>query len=190
MNPLRIYLLSGLIAHKAYWEFMKRGAATKRPSKPSASLKITLVKAVKIAILIGILVQTLLPWSVFPLARDPFFLQMFGAVLFTLGLGSAIAGRAHLGQNWADIETPTSVYKPALVTHGLYRYIRHPIYTGDILLLVGLEMALNSWLVLLILSMIPAILRQAVSEERLLVSNIPGYKDYCRRTRRFLPFVA
>jgi protein-S-isoprenylcysteine O-methyltransferase Ste14 len=188
VDPLRIYLFAGLIVHKAYWEFMKRGAGS--AARPDTPLSVSLVKAIKIAILLGICLQALIPFDILPISETPAALRMTGAVLFTLGLATAIAGRAQLGKSWADIETPSSVAKPALVNHGLYRYIRHPIYTGDILLLVGLELSLNSWFVLLILLMIPVILKQAIREERLLIVNLAGYDDYCRRTKRFLPFVA
>jgi protein-S-isoprenylcysteine O-methyltransferase Ste14 len=51
-------------------------------------------------------------------------------------------------------------------------------------------LTLNSRLLFAILLMVPAILLQAIREERLLLRNLPGYGDYCERTKRFLPFVA
>jgi len=45
-------------------------------------------------------------------------------------------------------------------------------------------------LVFAILLMVPVILHQAIREERLLARDLPGYRDYCRRTKRFLPFIA
>ena len=102
----------------------------------------------------------------------------------------AITGRAQLGSSWSDIEAPGQVAKASLISHGLYGYIRHPIYTGDIMLLIGLELALNSALVFGIALMAPVILLQAIREERLLIRNLPGYSEYCRRTKRFVPFVA
>jgi protein-S-isoprenylcysteine O-methyltransferase Ste14 len=188
VDPLRIYFFAGLIAHKAYWEYMKRGTVC--VPKTNASACVSLIKAIKVAILIFICLQTLVMRDIFPISEAPATLRMMGGALFTLGLATAIIGRSQLGKSWADIETPTSVAKPALVSRGLYQYIRHPIYTGDILLLIGLELGLNSWFVLLIILLIPVILLQAIREERLLVIKLPGYGDYCRRTKRFLPFVA
>jgi protein-S-isoprenylcysteine O-methyltransferase Ste14 len=184
-----LYLLAGIAAHKLYWEITKRGLAP-APKPGQRSPVILAMKAVKISILIGIVVQVLIPWDVFPLFENRGAARMAGALLFTFGLGMAITGRAQLGQSWSDIETPGQVAKAALVSHGLYRHIRHPIYTGDVFLLFGLELALNSSLLFLILLMIPAILAQAVREERLLIRKLPGYEAYCRRTKRFLPFVA
>ena len=100
-------------------------------------------------------------------------LRTAGLVLYTVGLTMAITGRAQLGNSWSDIEAPGQVAKPALISQGLYGYIRHPIYTGDILLLIGLELALNSKLVFAILLMVPVILIQAIREERLLAQICP-----------------
>ena len=182
---LRLYLLAGLVAHKALWEWMKRG----RPKTATPRLQTGVVKAVKIAILLGIVVQTLLP-EIFPIADDPRILRTVGAFVYTLGLAIAVVGRVQLGANWSDIETAEVLKKHSVVSQGIYRYIRHPIYVGDLILLIGLELALNSWLVLGALALIPVVLRQAVREERTLVATLPGYADYCARTKRFIPFVA
>jgi protein-S-isoprenylcysteine O-methyltransferase Ste14 len=185
---LRLYLLAGIAGHKLYWEFTKRRVPAAPKTRPS--LLVRLVKMVKVGILLGIVAQVLIPPTILPLTDNSGPVQFAGAVLFTMGLAIAITGRAQLGNSWSDIEAPGKVSKAALISHGLYGYIRHPIYTGDIMLLIGLELALNSALVFGIAVMAPAILLQAIREERLLIRNLPGYSDYCRRTKRFVPFVA
>jgi protein-S-isoprenylcysteine O-methyltransferase Ste14 len=102
---------------------------------------------------------------------------------------TAIAARFQLGENWANIETGQILERQQVVAKGVYGFIRHPIYTGDLLLLLGLELTLNSWLVAGVLLLAPIVLRQAVKEERMLVRNLPGYDVYCARTKRFIPFV-
>ena len=188
MDWLRFYLIAGIATHKVYWEVTKRHLPPAPKTHPS--LMVRLVKAVKVSILLAICVQVVIPWTVLPLSADAAPLQFAGLLLYTLGLAMALTGRAQLGNSWSDIETPGQVAKASLISHGLYRFIRHPIYTGDIMLLIGLELALNSQVLFLILLMVPVILRQAIREERLLVRNLPGYGDYCARTKRFLPFVA
>jgi protein-S-isoprenylcysteine O-methyltransferase Ste14 len=188
VDLLNLYLLGGILLHKAYWEMTKRRVPP--APKPSLSLAVRLVKAVKVMVLLGIVIQLLIPWTILPLAADAVPVQAAGLALFTLGLAMAITARAQLGASWSDIEAPGQVAKPDLICHGLYRHIRHPIYTGDVLLLIGLELALNSQLVYAILLMVPAILMQAIREERLLVRKLPGYQAYCKRTKRFVPFVA
>jgi protein-S-isoprenylcysteine O-methyltransferase Ste14 len=185
VDLLRLYLFAGLVAHKAVWELLKRrgGAPKKVP------LGVKLIKSVKILILAGILAQTLLP-DVLPLASDPGPLRAAGAALFSFGLAIAVLGRVQLGDNWLDIESAAVKRKQAVVSRGVYGYVRHPIYVGDLILLIGLELALNSWLVLAAALLAPVVLRQAMKEESVLLRSLPGYDDYCRRTKRFIPFVA
>lgn len=184
---IRIYLLAGLLLHKAVWEVLKvrqGGAAGKKPR----SLKVRILSAIKLAILIGILAQTVMP-EFLPIPSDPSTLRGVGIVLYTIGLAAAIMGRVQLGWNWSDIEKAYVKQDHALVSHGLYRYVRHPIYAGDLLLLLGLELALNSWCALGIAALAVYVRRQAIREEGQLRRALPGYEEYCRRTNRFLPFV-
>jgi protein-S-isoprenylcysteine O-methyltransferase Ste14 len=185
---LRMYLLAGLIAHKAVWELLKRRSRTVQNG--GVSLQLRLIKTAKIVILIVIVAQTLAPVDVFPIAEDALILRLIGAGTYTAGLLIAILARLQLGRNWSDIETPSIAGEQAVVARGIYRYIRHPIYVGDLLLLFGLELALNSWLVVAVIALVPVVLRRAILEERLLSRQLPGYDAYMRRTKRFIPFVA
>ncbi|MEJ7607137.1 MAG: hypothetical protein WKF37_12940, partial [Bryobacteraceae bacterium] len=126
---MRIYLLSGLLLHKAVWEYMKRGVA-----RPSTGGRTKLVKLVKLSILGGILAQTMLP-EILPISQDPTTLRIIGACVYTLGLITAILGRVQLGNNWSDIETARVGERQVVVNRGIYQFIRHPIYSGDLFLL-------------------------------------------------------
>ena len=114
---------------------------------------------------------------------------MIGTTIYFGGLAMAVIARLQLGKNWANIEDCRVSSGQSLITSGIYRYIRHPIYTGDILLLVGLELALNSWLVLGGIILFAVVIKQALAEENLLTQAIPAYKAYCGRTKRFIPFI-
>jgi protein-S-isoprenylcysteine O-methyltransferase Ste14 len=189
MTLLKIYLIAGLIFHKLLWEVLKRkphqssSLATRKPT-----VFVLAVKAVKIGILLGIAAQTMLA-DLLPITDDAGALRIIGFAVFTTGLLMAIVSRIQLGKNWSDIETARVGAEQAVVAKGLYRFIRHPIYVGDLLLLVGLELSLNSWLVILAVLIAPIVLRQAIIEERSLVTSLPGYGAYCMRTKRFIPFV-
>ena len=188
MDGLRLYLLGGLVLHKLVWEVLKRRQGVRSAPKQKQGLKLLMVKAVKVGILAAIVVQTLLP-DVFPITPQPGALRSWGLAIYTAGLVIAVAGRLQLGGNWLDIETAAVLERQRVVDGGLYRYIRHPIYTGDLLLLVGLELALNSWCVVLVALLAPPVMLKAVAEERMLARTLPGYSEYCRRTKRFVPFV-
>jgi protein-S-isoprenylcysteine O-methyltransferase Ste14 len=184
LDPLRAYLLAGLLFHKAVWEVMK----TRKAKRGSERLGLRLVKAVKMGILAGIIVQCFLP-NVLPISADSAGIRSAGALVFTIGLATAVVGRLQLGKNWSDIEGAKVLPEQRVVAAGLYRFVRHPIYAGDLCLLAGLELALNSWLVFGALALIPIVYRQAAREEGMLVTQLAGYDEYCRRTKRFIPFV-
>jgi protein-S-isoprenylcysteine O-methyltransferase Ste14 len=186
ISLLRLYLLSGLVLHKVVWQLLKRGRhqAETRPVRPATRL----IQLVKISILAGILIQTVIP-VVFPMTAGGSQLPVIGTAIYTLGLAIALTGRLQLGDNWADIETARVLGHQEVVSSGIYRYIRHPIYTGDLLLLLGLELALNSWLLLAVPALALVVLRQAIREERMLHRTLAGYGEYSARTKRFVPFV-
>jgi protein-S-isoprenylcysteine O-methyltransferase Ste14 len=187
---VRAYLLAGLIFHKAVWELLKRKGPPPAAGNPSALGSVTLVKLAKIGILAGIIVQCLLPFDLLPMVPSGSPESLWaGLLLYSAGLLIAVTARIQLGRNWSDIEVAHLKRDHAVVSNGVYRYIRHPIYTGDLLLLCGLELALNSWLVLGVAALALAVSQKAAREEKDLVGGLPAYAAYCRQTKRFIPFV-
>jgi protein-S-isoprenylcysteine O-methyltransferase Ste14 len=186
MLILQIYLLSGLVLHKVVWESLRQRASEKPVE--NASIKLTAIKVVKILILLGVMVQIWLP-DIFPIMKDSFGLRAVGVIIYTVGLATAVAARFQLGNNWANIETGQILKSQKVVASGIYAYVRHPIYIGDLLLLLGLELALNSWLVLGVLLLAPVVMMKAIKEERMLAEELSGYEAYCRSSKRFVPFV-
>jgi protein-S-isoprenylcysteine O-methyltransferase Ste14 len=186
MLLIQIYLFSGLVLHKVIWEVLRMRSGITEGATGSARL--TVVKLVKIMIFLGILIQIWLP-DILPISSEPFVVRSIGIALFSLGLITAIAARIQLGDNWSNIETAKVLADHAVVDRGIYGYVRHPIYTGDLLLLIGLELALNSWLVLGALALCPIVMWKAIKEEKMLLRKLTGYVEYHQRTKRFIPFV-
>lgn len=191
---LRAILFLGLVFHKILWEALKRRAqrsaqhAQQQPGAQAGGPLKRLLKTAKGLALVFIVVQTLF-LEVFPIAEDPSWLSVIGTALYAVGLATAVIGRVQLGGNWANLEDYQVLPGQSLVMRGLYRYIRHPIYAGDVLLLLGLELALNSWLALGIPLLLLVVIRQASEEEALLSRALPDYDAYRARTKRFIPFV-
>ena len=78
-----------------------------------------------------------------------------------------------------------------VVTGGPYRYVRHPMYVGLILLFPCMALFLGSWWALVPTGLIAALMvvRTAL-EDRTLQAELPGYAEYARGTRyRLLPGV-
>lgn len=187
VNALRLYLLTGLVVHKLVWEVLKRWRAPGHRRAAQSAFAMFL-KGVKVAILVGLVVQTLSP-EILPIMHDPLLLRVVGVPLYTCGLCVAILGRLQLGDSWADIEAAQILQHQSVVATGLYRYVRHPIYIGDLVMLVGLELSLNSLLVIGVGALAPYVLWRAIREEHMLSEQLPGYAVYCARTWRFVPFV-
>lgn len=76
-----------------------------------------------------------------------------------------------------------------VIDSGPYRYVRHPMYAGAILYLIGIPLLLGSWLGLVALPLIVgALIARIPMEESTLREGLPGYAEYTARVRyRLLP---
>ena len=90
----------------------------------------------------------------------------------------------------AMTQFPKPNERGALVVDGPYAVVRHPVYSGAILLIGGIALALSPWALVptAVLAFVWAL--KARVEERLLTARYPGYATYCEHTRyRIVPFV-
>ncbi|HEU0026426.1 MAG TPA: isoprenylcysteine carboxylmethyltransferase family protein [Ktedonobacterales bacterium] len=80
----------------------------------------------------------------------------------------------------------------AVVQSGPYRFVRHPAYSGMLLTLLGIGLALANWasvVAVLTISLIGMLYRVRVEERALIAALGQPYVDYMRRTKRFIPFM-
>jgi protein-S-isoprenylcysteine O-methyltransferase Ste14 len=72
-----------------------------------------------------------------------------------------------------------------LITDGPYAFIRHPGYLAGIVIILASGLALDSWLAmaLLVVLSLPFMLYRAVTEDRVLLEELPGYRGYASRVR-------
>ncbi len=127
-----------------------------------------------------------LHWS----ASVPLALQILGLVGFAMGMGlTTWAMLVNRFFSRAVRLQPDRGQK--LVTSGPYRLVRHPGYSGGLLLLLSAGFALGSWIAMApILLMTPLMVRRTLIEERMLARALPGYVDYMRQVRsRIVPGV-
>jgi protein-S-isoprenylcysteine O-methyltransferase Ste14 len=78
-----------------------------------------------------------------------------------------------------------------VVSTGPYAYVRHPMYSGVLLLLLATPLALGSWgSVLLVVPFLPVLVWRILDEESFLGKDLPGYAEYMQRVKyRLVPWV-
>jgi protein-S-isoprenylcysteine O-methyltransferase Ste14 len=78
-----------------------------------------------------------------------------------------------------------------IADRGPYRWVRHPMYSVSLAVWFWLPLALGSFIVLPVAAlMVPVIVMRLLNEEKVLQRDLPGYRDYCRRTPyRLIPLV-
>ena len=115
-------------------------------------------------------------------------LGVIGAVVFATGLALALWARGQLGRNWGM--PMTQKQDAELITSGPYAWIRHPIYSGLLIALVGTALATN--LIGLAVAAVAGVYfyYAASVEERNLTETFPAaYPQYRSRTKMLIPFV-
>lgn len=116
----------------------------------------------------------------------PAVLVVFGGVLIGLGLVGVAVAALRLGP--ALTPTPVPTEGGAMITSGLYRIVRHPIYTGVLMIVVGLVIRSGSlWTLLVGLVTIWFFNTKAQWEEAQLAERYPDYPTYAAVTPRFFP---
>lgn len=111
-----------------------------------------------------------------------------GLIIFWAAAAIAIWARQTLGLNWAHAADYQVMKKQELVTSGPYRVVRHPIYTAFLLMFIGIELVVASWLIVLTFPLLWFFVWQAKKEELLLTRSFgQAYRDYARRTGMLLP---
>ncbi|MEI8411418.1 MULTISPECIES: methyltransferase family protein [unclassified Kribbella] len=155
------------------WAYLRRGPA--KATSKSITAHVAAITA------------TLLPF-VFPLLNSATVTTrrvLVADVLLVAGTAWAVWSLVTLGRNLSVIAQAREV-----VEHGPYRWIRHPLYTGEIVSSLGLAItagttaAAGAWLLLVALQVY-----RARSEEQVLIGALPTYASYRTRTAALLPGV-
>lgn len=118
-------------------------------------------------------------------------LKIIGYILVLLGFTISLRSLKDLGANWTGMIEYRIKKGQTLTTQGVYKYIRHPIYSSVILELVGFELIANSWLFLIfLLGGIIVFTRHIKREDHLLEQKFgKEYQRYKANTKALLPFI-
>jgi protein-S-isoprenylcysteine O-methyltransferase Ste14 len=115
--------------------------------------------------------------------NSPFYLVLTGSVIGILGLAFAVYSLISLGGNFSIIPQAREV-----VRRGPYRYLRHPLYFGEIVAICGFVLAHVTVTTLVILLMLFLLqVYRANREEKMLASTFPDYQEYVSQTFCIVP---
>ncbi len=113
-----------------------------------------------------------------------------GILLMLLGIGLRAWATRVLGRFYTRTLVTTADHR--VVQEGPYRLIRHPGYTGSLLVWIGAGLAVTNWLVFALVALIcvTAYLYRIRSEEAMLTADLgQAYLDYRQRTKRLIPYI-
>ena len=139
----------------------------------------------------GILIGKLRGWDNLmglPLTPDSEATRYAGACVCVAGLAIAVWARWTLGGNWSSGVTFKQDHQ--LVTRGPYRFVRHPIYTGVLVMCSTQAIQfgrLHFWLGFLVIGI--GLWIKLKQEETVMLGHFPEYSDYRKRVKALLPFV-
>jgi protein-S-isoprenylcysteine O-methyltransferase Ste14 len=115
-------------------------------------------------------------------------LLWIGYATFILGAIIALIAAFNLGKNLTPLPRPKE--NALLIQDGLYRFVRHPIYFGVIMLCLGWGLIQQStlvWLYVVIIAIFFDI--KSRKEEQWLVERFSAYADYQGRVRKLIPWI-
>jgi protein-S-isoprenylcysteine O-methyltransferase Ste14 len=115
--------------------------------------------------------------------------NILGLALYVVGLTTAIVAQITLFRNYSGALIIREDHQ--LITHGIYRFTRHPVYLGVITAIIGIPVFISSlYGLLIILALIPIFLNRIRMEERLLTEEFgDAYRTYKETTSKLVPFI-
>ncbi len=127
-------------------------------------------------------------WFDFANYTLPGYIGFIGVFLFAIAI--CLLWRSHhdLGRNW----TPTVAIrnKPELITWGVYKYIRHPMYSAHLLWAIAQILILHNWIAgySFLIVQIPFYFIRIKNEEEMMIEQFgEEYIAYMEKTKRLIP---
>ena len=174
----------------AYWAVMAVGAKKNIGARfwsREVGLRVGVLVLILLALRLPVLRQALRNTLAYAAGANV-LMSVGGVMLCALGIGLAIWARACLGRNWG---MPMSRKEnPELVTTGPYAYVRHPIYTGMLIAMLGSAIGEKPVLVAAARSFRDLFRVQRPQRREAHDEQFPEqYPKYMSRTKMLVPFI-
>jgi protein-S-isoprenylcysteine O-methyltransferase Ste14 len=186
----KIIYLAGLIVGSIIRGFYSRGYRQRRSIEERRTPADTLLLVLtSIGLLVLPLVYLLTPWLGFAdFSIKAAWTTFAGAVVFAAALWLLFRSHADLSVNWSPVLRITEGHE--LITNGVYRRIRHPMYAAHGLWGVAQALLLKNWIAgpAMLVFFIPLLLLRIPLEERMMIERFGDeYRAYMSRTGRLIP---
>jgi protein-S-isoprenylcysteine O-methyltransferase Ste14 len=134
------------------------------------------------------LIYVLTPWLDFADYHLPSWAGWIGVAIFALAVWLLYRSHADLGRNWSPRLEILDAH--SLVTDGVFRYIRHPMYAAHLLWGIAQVFLLQNWIAgfSMLVTFLPEYLYRPLVEERMMIEQFGDeYRAYMKRTGRYFP---
>ena len=181
MPAIDVVIGAGWLVFWIYWLAAAAGVKAGRTRWTRfAGFRVAIILVVLLLLRLGVFKEH-------AVTRDP-WLQVIGLVIFLLGLALAVWARVYLGRNWGMPMSEKT--DPELVTTGPYSTVRHPIYSGIILAMIGTTVAVSLYWLVAVILLGAYFIYSAVMEERYMAGRLPdAYPKYKQSTKMLIPFI-
>ena len=174
----------GSVIRKVY-TFRYRGSKTTKKRKSLVDIILISFAGVGMALPLFYLFT---PWLDFADYDLPGWLGWIGTAVFAMALFLLWRSHADLGQNWSAILQIRQEH--SLVTDGIFRYMRHPMYAAHLLWAIAQGLLLENWLAgwVFLVTFIPMYLVRVPKEEKMMLEQFgEEYREYISRTSGMVP---
>jgi protein-S-isoprenylcysteine O-methyltransferase Ste14 len=186
---LSIFAAASAVITAYLWRYDRKLLESRVKAGPRAEKEKSqkLIQLVASLAFIGILVLPSLDhrylWSRVPLA-----FVILGGVLVTFGF---LAVFIVYKENTFTSATVEVVPDQRVISTGPYAVVRHPMYSGALVMLFATPVALGSWWgLVMFIPMFWVVVLRLLKEEQFLQRSLPGYTQYCERVRfRLVPYI-
>ena len=182
-----IFLVGFVVGSVIRKIYASKSRGIKTEKKYSNVLDITLVALAGIGLAMPLL-YLLTPWLDFANYSLPKWCGWVGTIVFAGAILMLWRSHADLGRNFSATLRITGQH--SLITNGVYRYIRHPMYTAHLLWAIAQALLLSNWFAgwaFIVLS-IPLYVIRIPKEEKMMLEQFgEEYRDYKNRTGRLIP---